>query len=46
MDKVYRERSNGKWEYWIYSDGDRIMVSHDWAYRELQADRIVLIDIK
>ena len=27
METFYKERANGKWEYWTYSDGQRIYVS-------------------
>lgn len=29
-DTAYIERSNGRWEAWTYSDGDRVVVSRGW----------------
>ena len=32
---IYRERANGKWEYWTYCDKQRIMLSESDVRREL-----------
>ncbi len=33
MDTIYRERANGRWEYWMYCDGKRVYVPEHLAYR-------------
>lgn len=35
METVYRERANGRFEYWVYSEGRRVVVSATWAIREV-----------
>jgi hypothetical protein len=27
QEKVYKERANGQWEYWTYSDGERYYIT-------------------
>lgn len=27
QEKVYKERANGQWEYWTYSDGERYRIT-------------------
>ncbi len=34
MDTFYKERANGRWEYWTYSDGRKYQISGKWAERE------------
>jgi hypothetical protein len=33
MDTIYRERANGRWEYWTYREGQRVYLSADTAER-------------
>ena len=42
---IYRERANGRWEFWTYSDGRRVYVSHAWAISQVakQRARLVLV---
>jgi hypothetical protein len=35
MDTIYRERANGRFEFWTYADGRRVFVSASWAQREV-----------
>lgn len=37
---IYRERANGRWEYWTYADGQRLYLSLAFVRRERGA-RIV-----
>ena len=30
-DTVYKERANGRFEFWTYSDGRRVMISEVFA---------------
>ena len=32
-ETVYRERANGRFEFWTYSDGQRVYLSQDLAER-------------
>ncbi len=32
---IYRERANGRLEFWFYSDGDRHYISEQSARKEL-----------
>ena len=44
METVYRERSNGQWEYWLYSDHRRVFVSHTMAMKiARQGARLVTV---
>lgn len=45
MDRetVYRDRANGRWEYWTYCDGGRVAVSAAWVERELARGRIRIV---
>lgn len=43
MDTVYRERSNGRWEFWTYSEGRRIPLSPQWVAR---ARNVKVIDVR
>jgi hypothetical protein len=36
-DVIYMEYSNGKLEYWIHSDGQRIYVNPRWVRSEMKA---------
>lgn len=40
MQTFYRERANGRWQYWTYSDGQRYYVAPAAIKR---ADRLVTI---
>lgn len=31
METVYRERANGRWEYWTYCDGNRVLIPKSTA---------------
>jgi hypothetical protein len=53
----YRERTNGRWEYWSYSEGQprwpclppipcRIYISDTWATREIQRRAAKLITVR
>lgn len=39
MKKLYRERANGRFEYWTYCDGQRVYLSETTALRELARQR-------
>ena len=42
METIYREQSGGRWEYWTYSDGQRIRISEATARKmERQGARII-----
>ncbi len=43
MEAVYRERANGRFEFWVYSDGLRVMVTESWVQRELRRKNARLI---
>lgn len=44
MSTIYRERSGGSWEFWTYSEGQRVFVSEAWARREAgRGARIVTV---
>lgn len=45
MDTVYRERANGRWEYWTYSDGLRYRISEATALRWVAAKTARLIHV-
>lgn len=45
MDTIYKDRANGKWEYYSYSDGQRVFVSKAFADREEKRKRARIIDI-
>ena len=30
-DTVYKERANGRWEFWTYADGQRVLISEAFA---------------
>ena len=36
---IYKERSNGRWEYWCYCDGARCYVSIGYAIKEVESGR-------
>jgi hypothetical protein len=44
MDTIYRERANGRWEYWTYSDGARVMVSAAWAERQRERGTVRIVN--
>lgn len=35
MDTFYKERANGRWEYWTYSDGRKYRINGQWAEKEV-----------
>jgi hypothetical protein len=37
MDKLFVERSNGRWEAWTYSDGQRIYVMRTYEYSKVES---------
>ena len=46
MDTFYRERANGRWEYWTYSEGRRIPISGEWALRQIQRGSAELVTVR
>ena len=46
MDTFYRERANGRWEYWTYSDGLKVRLDAQWAQRQLMRNTARLIEMK
>jgi hypothetical protein len=42
--KIFREKTNGVWQYWAYTNGDRVMLSVDWVYEQYWKGAVVLID--
>jgi hypothetical protein len=46
MDTFYRERANGKWEYWAYSDGRRVYINSAWAEQAINRKTAKLITVK
>ena len=34
-ETIYRERANGRWEYWTYADGARVRLTETMAARML-----------
>jgi hypothetical protein len=45
MDIIYRERANARWEYWTYSDGERIYISEKFALRWVRQGTAIIKDI-
>lgn len=45
MMTIYRERANGRWEFWTYSDGDRVYVSAAFAEREAQRATARIVEV-
>lgn len=44
-ETVYRERANGRLEFWTYSEGQRVFLSRDLAERmERQGAIIVTVE--
>lgn len=44
IDTIFHDYAGGKFEYWIYSDGDRIFVSTRWALSEIARKRARLVE--
>lgn len=45
LDTIYRERANGRVQYWVYGDGVTIIVSKAWAMREVAAGRAKIVEV-
>lgn len=44
METVYKERANGRWECWTYSDGARVYISQSMVDTMLrQGARLVVV---
>jgi len=41
--KIYRERSGGRWVYWLYVDGDRVFLSAEAVRREERRGNVRII---
>ena len=46
MDTFYKERANGRWEYWTYDCGRRVRISAAWAEREVSRGTAKLIVVR
>lgn len=46
MDTYYKERSNGRWSYWTYSEGIRVFVSESLVKKDLEKGVATLIYVK
>lgn len=46
MDTVYRQRANGRYEYWTYSDGRRYAISEKTAMSWLQKRTAKIVYVK
>lgn len=45
FEKVYRERANGLWEFWTYSDSQRVYISRKQANKMIsQGARIIYVN--
>lgn len=45
METYYRERANGRWEYWTYSDGRRVFVNGAQAELEARKGRAKIVEV-
>ncbi len=45
MTKVYKERANGRWEYWIYADGQRVTLNATAVRREEKRGNVKVINV-
>ena len=45
MDTFYKERANGRWEYWTYSDGTRVYINGAWAERQVRRGTAKLVTV-
>lgn len=45
-DAFYRERANGRWSYWTYSDSNRIFLNPAWASQQIDRGTATLIKVK
>jgi hypothetical protein len=45
MNTIYRERANGRFKFWTYSDGRLIYVTEAWARREVRRGLAEIIDV-
>lgn len=43
MQTIYRERANGRWEFWTYSDGQRVMLWELWARNQITSGKAKLV---
>ncbi len=43
MTKIYRERANGRWEYWLYLDGERRYLSAEAVKREERRGNVKIV---
>jgi hypothetical protein len=41
MTTIYKERANGRWEYWTYVDHARIYLSEKTANKEIKRGAIL-----
>ena len=46
LDTYYRERSNGRWEYWTYCDGLKVPVSANMAERDAARGIARIVNVK
>ena len=46
MDTFYKERANGRWEYWTYSDGRKVRIERWWAEREVGRGTAKMVVVK
>ena len=46
MDTVYRERANGRWEYWTYTEGRKYFLPEATALRWMHAGTAKMVFVK
>lgn len=46
MLTVYRERANGRFEYWTYSDGEKVYLSPGFVARQEARGYVNLVELK
>ena len=45
-DTIYRERANGRFEYWTYSEGRKYYISKQTALRWLNAKTAIMVYVR
>lgn len=43
---IYREYACGLWEFWTYSDGERVTLSPTYAIHQMQRNRARIVTIR